>query len=69
MMLPAAITYGMESALIIGLGATIPVFLSTLADWKLGYLDKTSRKQNATRLATTLRLVKPNKCIAVYYGN
>ena len=58
MMLPTAIAHGVEPAMMMGLGATIPVFLSSLADWKLGYLDKTSRKQNGTRLATTLRLVK-----------
>ena len=61
MMLPAAITYGIKPALIMGLGAAIPTLISSLTDWQLGYLDATSRKQNGTRLATTLRLVKTKK--------
>ena len=58
MILPTAFAYGIESALVMGLGATICVFISILVDWKLGYLDEVSRKQNGTRLATSLRLVK-----------
>jgi len=58
MMLPAAIVYGITPTLIMGMGAAIPVLISSLADWRLGYLDTVSRKQNRTRLATTLRLAK-----------
>jgi len=61
MMLPAAIAYGIKSALIMGLGAAIPTLISSLTDWQLGYMDVISRKQNGTRLATTLRLVKTKK--------
>ena len=61
MILPAIIAYGIKPALIMGLGATIPILISILTDWQLGYMDVTSRKQNRTRLATTLRLVKTKK--------
>ena len=61
MMLPAAISYGIKPALIMGLGAAIPTLISVLTDWHLGYLDTASRQQNKTRLATTLRLVKTKK--------
>ncbi|KMP12243.1 hypothetical protein UZ36_01400 [Candidatus Nitromaritima sp. SCGC AAA799-C22] len=58
MMLPTAIAYGTVPALTLGLAAAVPVLISIFADWKLGYLDALSRKQNGTRLATTLRLVR-----------
>ena len=61
MMLPAAIIYGTQATLIMGLGAATPLLISGLIDWKLGYMDALSRKQNNTRLATTLRLVKTKK--------
>ena len=61
MIFPAIIAYGIKPALIMGLGATIPILISILTDWQLGYMDVTSRKQNRTRLATTLRLVKTKK--------
>ena len=61
MIFPAIIAYGIKPALIMGLGATIPILISILTDWQLGYMDVTSRKQNGTRLATTLRLVKTKK--------
>ena len=68
MMLPAAIIYGTQATLIMGLGAAIPLLISGLIDWKLGYMDALSRKQNNTRLATTLRLVKTKKCTSVSCG-
>ena len=58
MIIPVAIIYGSQATLIMGLGATVPALLSCIIDWKLGYMDTTSRNQNSTRLATTLRLVK-----------
>jgi len=61
LLLPAAISFGIKPALIMGLGATVPVLISILTDWKLGYMDIVSRKQNGTRLATTLRIVKTKK--------
>ena len=61
MIFPAIIAYGIKPALIMGLGATIPILISIITDWQLGYMDVTSRKQNRTRLATTLRLVKTKK--------
>ena len=61
MMLPAVTAYGIKPALIMGLGAAIPTLISSLTDWRLGYMDTVSRKQNGTRLATTLRLVKTKK--------
>ena len=61
MIFPAIIVYGIKPALIMGLGATIPILISIITDWKLGYKDVTPRKQNRTRLATTLRLVKTKK--------
>ncbi|MCH8156567.1 MAG: hypothetical protein IID18_02245, partial [Nitrospinae bacterium] len=61
MMLPATLAYGMVPALVFALGAAIPVVISLFTDWKLGYLDAVSRKQNGTRLATTLRLVRTKR--------
>jgi len=61
LLLPVAISFGIKHALIMGLGAAIPVLISILTDWKLGYMDSVSRKQNGTRLATTLRIVKTKK--------
>ena len=58
---PAVIIFGIKPALIMGLGAAIPALISILTDWKLGYMDSVSRKQNGTRLATTLRIVKTKK--------
>jgi tetratricopeptide (TPR) repeat protein len=60
-LLTVAITYGSKVTLIMLLGAVIPILVSLLIDWKLGYMDPISRKQNNTRLATTLRLVKTKK--------
>jgi tetratricopeptide (TPR) repeat protein len=58
MLLPVSIIYGPQAALALLMGVAIPALVSFLTDWKLGYMDATSRKQNKTRLATTLRLVK-----------
>ncbi len=61
MVFSAILVYDTRAALIMGLGAAIPVLISILIEWKLGYLDDISKKQNNTRLATTLRLVKTKK--------
>jgi len=61
LLLPAVISFGIIPSLIMGLGAAIPVLISIFTDWKLGYMDSVSRKQNGTRLATTLRIVKTKK--------
>lgn len=61
MMLPIIIIYGAKFGLAMALGALIPILVSCLIDWKLGYMDAVSRKQNNTRLATTLRIVKTKK--------
>ena len=58
MVLPVAITYGTTVTITMVLGAAIPTLVSLLIDWKFGFMDPISRKQNSTRLATTLRLVK-----------
>ena len=61
LLLPVTISLGIKPAFIMGLGVTIPVLISILTDWKLGYMDTVSQRQNATRLATTLRIVKTKK--------
>ncbi len=61
MLLPVVIIYGTTVTLIMLMGVLIPTLVSLLIDWKLGYMDPISRKQNNTRLATTLRLVKTKK--------
>ena len=62
LLLPVAISFGIKPALIMGLGVAIPVLISILTDWKLGYMDTdlTKTKCNAVSYYATNRKDKKN---------
>lgn len=53
--------YGLEPMTQFVLAAATPFLLSHLTDWRLGFLDRESKQQMDTRMATTLRNVRTKR--------